>query len=117
MTGTAIDPVAFARLAEITGDDPAFLSELVDTYLEDGAVQVDALRTAAVSGDVAALVRPAHTLKSSSASIGALSLAEDCRSLEADARSGLVVDAAARADAIAAGFGAVRTALRADPPG
>ena len=117
MTGSAIDPVAFARLAEITGDDPAFLSELVDTYLEDGAIQVEALRTAAASGDVAALVRPAHTLKSSSASIGAMTLAEDCRSLEADARADLVTDAAARADTIAAGFDAVRTALRGDQPG
>ena len=47
MTGPAIDPEAFARLPEITGDDLAFLAELVDTYLEDGAAQVAALRGAA----------------------------------------------------------------------
>ncbi len=47
MTDPAIDPEAFARLADITGDDPAFLAELVDTYLEDGAAQVAALRAAA----------------------------------------------------------------------
>lgn len=117
MTVPAIDPAAFARLAEITGDDPAFLAELVDTYLEDGAAQVDALRVAAEAGDVAALVRPAHTLKSSSASIGATSLAEACRSLEADARADVVADAAARVDAIAAGFEAARAALRTGPPG
>jgi HPt (histidine-containing phosphotransfer) domain-containing protein len=115
MTGPAIDPQAFARLADITGDDAAFLAELIETYLEDGAAQLDALRAAAASGDVAGLVRPAHTLKSSSASIGALVLAEQCRSLEADARSGAVADAGARVDAIVAAFGAAQAALRAGP--
>lgn len=116
MTEPAIDPAAFARLADITGDDPAFLAELVDTYLEDGAAQVAALRAAAAAGDIAALVRPAHTLKSSSASIGAIALAEHCRALEADARAGDVTDPAGRVDVIAGGFAAAHAALRADPP-
>ena len=112
MTGPAIDPDAFARLADITGDDPAFLAELVDTYLEDGAQQVAGLHAAASDEDPAALVRPAHTLKSSSASIGATTLAEQCRLLEADARGGAVADAAARVEVIAGEFEAVRAALR-----
>ena len=36
MTASAIDRAVFARLGEITGDDPEFLAELVDTYLADG---------------------------------------------------------------------------------
>lgn len=115
MTGPAIDAEAFARLSDITGDDAAFLAELVDTYLDDGATQVAALRAALTSGDSAELVRPAHTLKSSSASIGALGLAELCRTLEADARQGPVPDAAARVTAIAAAFDAVTGDLRAGP--
>jgi HPt (histidine-containing phosphotransfer) domain-containing protein len=117
MTGPAIDPEVFARLADITGDDAEFLAELVETYLEDGAAQVEALRTAASSGDLPGLVRPAHTLKSSSASIGALALAQLCRSLEADARSGAVADLDARVDAIVDGFEEARAALRGGHPG
>lgn len=117
MTDPAIDPVAFARLAEITGDDPAFLNELVQTYVDDGAAQVVALQVAAAAGDVAAMVRPAHTLKSSSASIGATTLAEHCRSLEADARAGSVPDLAARVGAVAHAFEAASAALRQRDPG
>lgn len=115
MTEPAIDREAFARLADITGDDPAFLAELVDTYLEDGAAQVEALQAGIAEADVTSLIRPAHTLKSSSASIGAVALAERCRSLEADARAGAVPDAAKRIDAIASAFASVAAELRPAP--
>ncbi len=112
MSDPAIDPAAFARLREITGDDPEFLAELVGTYLEDGDAQVRALREAP-AGDHEALVRPAHSLKSSSASVGASSLAELCRSLEADARQGQVAEAGTRIDAIGDAFEAARAELLA----
>ena len=112
MSGPAIDLAVFARLREITGDDPAFLAELVDTYLEDGDAQIRALREAP-AGDTAALVRPAHSLKSSSASVGATSLAELCRSLETDARAGQVADAGPRIEAINEAFDAARSELLA----
>ena len=53
--------------------------------------QVAALRGRG-AGDTRGLVRPAHTLKSSSANVGALALAEACRVLEAEARTGTVAD-------------------------
>ena len=52
------------------------------------------MRAAAAGDDPAALLRPAHTLKSSSANVGALALAEQCRTLEADARTRHVPDMA-----------------------
>jgi HPt (histidine-containing phosphotransfer) domain-containing protein len=112
MSASAIDRAVFARLGEITGDDPEFLAELVDTYLADGDAQVRALREAP-AGDLAALVRPAHSLKSSSASIGAMALADRCRSLEADARAGQVDDVDGAIEAIAEGFAAAATELAA----
>jgi HPt (histidine-containing phosphotransfer) domain-containing protein len=115
MSGPAIDRAVFARLGEITGDDPEFLAELVDTYLTDGEAQVRALREAP-GDDLAALVRPAHSLKSSSASIGAISLAERCRSLEADARAGRVDDVAGAVESIATGFADAATELAAMRP-
>jgi HPt (histidine-containing phosphotransfer) domain-containing protein len=111
VTDGPIDRATFERLLEMAGGDHDFVDELVDTYLEDGASQVDALRAAAAAGDAPAIVRPAHTLKSSSATVGALALADLCRELEADGRAGSVPDAADRAAAAAQAFADVRAAL------
>jgi HPt (histidine-containing phosphotransfer) domain-containing protein len=107
-----IDQAAFRNLVELTGDDLAFVDELVDTYLEEGASLVDRLRTAAATGSTDELMRAAHSLKSSSVNVGALLLGERCRNLEADARSGVVPDPRGRAEEIAAAFADVREAFR-----
>ncbi len=113
-----IDPAAFANLVEITGGDLAFVDELVDTYLDDGAGQIEALEAALASGDAQALVRPAHSLKSGSLNVGALALGDLCRGLEEAARTvDPVPDAAERVAAIAAGFAEVRRALLAERRG
>ena len=111
MTGPAIDRATLDRLLDITGGDIEFLDELVDTYLEDGRAQVAALQGAVAAKATEDLVRPAHTLKSSSASVGALRLAEACRDLEASARAGTVDDPAARVATIVARFGEARDEL------
>jgi HPt (histidine-containing phosphotransfer) domain-containing protein len=108
-----LDPNAMSRLLDITGGDVAFVDELVDTFIGDAMVQLDALRTAGAATDVAALVRPAHSLKSNSDNVGATVLADQCRSLEADARAGHVPEMAERIAAIEAEFGAVQAALLA----
>ena len=104
MTGPAIDPDAFARLLEITGGEIEFVDELVDTYLDDGAQMIEQLRDAALRGAVPDLVRPAHSLKSSSVNVGALALGEQCRTLEEAARGGTVPHAAEWVARIATGF-------------
>ena len=71
-----------------TGDDIGFVRELVETYLADTPVQLDAMAAAVEADDAAALVRPAHTVKSSSASLGAMRLSMRARDLEAAGRSG-----------------------------
>lgn len=99
------------RLLEITGGDAAFVDELVDTFLEDATVQLDALRAAGAANDVAGIVRPAHSLKSNSLNVGATVLADQCRSLEADGRAGDVQGMDARISAVEAEFASVRAAL------
>ena len=84
MNSDAIDPAAFAHLREITGYDLVFLDELIDTYLEDGETQLEAMAAAGSADDAEAMIRPAHSLKSSSANVGATGLTELCRALEAD---------------------------------
>jgi HPt (histidine-containing phosphotransfer) domain-containing protein len=113
MTGPVIDAGILDHLLAITGGDVEFLDELVDTYLEDGQAQVAALEAAVVANAIADLVRPAHTLKSSSANVGASRLADACRDLEAGARAGAVDDPQGRVAAIAAGFDEARDRLLA----
>ncbi len=109
-----IDGATFAGLLEMTGGDLEFLDELVDTYLVDGETQVGALRAAAAAGSVEELVRPAHSLKSSSLNIGALALGELCRTLETEARGGTVADPRAEVEAIDVAFADARADLLAE---
>ena len=108
-----LDPGAIERLLEITGGDSAFVDELIDTYLQDAETQLDALRQASSAGDVDALVRPAHSLKSSSDSVGAVALTSLCRELELEARSRTVADPVVRVALVADAFDAVRAGLLA----
>jgi two-component system sensor histidine kinase/response regulator len=70
------------------GQGPGLFEELVDIFISDAAAHVRALQTALESGDARLLERSAHTLKSSSASLGAMQLSELCRALEQTGRTG-----------------------------
>lgn len=85
-----LDAAVLRELRASTGGDDEFVAELLEAYLADGAAQLAAIEAALAAGDAATLVRPAHTLKSSSATVGALRLAELCRGLEVAGRSGVL---------------------------
>jgi HPt (histidine-containing phosphotransfer) domain-containing protein len=108
---SVLDQPTLEALFESVGGDAEFFAELIDTYVADAPVQVDSLRAALEAGDVEALVRPAHTLKSSSASLGAMGLAEQCRQLEHAARGGSLDGAAGAVEAVAAEVDRVAAAL------
>lgn len=112
--GGPLDRPTLDALFESLGGDTEFMAELIDTYVSDATIQVEGLRAALATGDAAQLVRPAHTLKSSSASLGALELAEQCRQLEATAKAGQSEGASETVDAIAAELDRVLEALEAD---
>jgi HPt (histidine-containing phosphotransfer) domain-containing protein len=82
------DERILTEVLETTGDDIAFVRELVETYLADTPAQLAAMTTAVESDDADALVRPAHTLKSSSATVGAMRLSSLARELEMAGRTG-----------------------------
>jgi two-component system sensor histidine kinase/response regulator len=118
--GDPIDPIdaaAFAGLLEMTGGDLEFVDELVDTYLEEGAAQVAAMRAAAAGGEVETLTRAAHSLKSGSMNVGAVGLGELCRSLEEAGRRGAVELAVERVAAVAVAFDDAAIALLAERAG
>ena len=108
----AVDPAALDALLEMVGGDVDFLDELVDTFLDDAVSQLAAMRLAAQS-DAESLVRPSHSMKTNSANVGAVVLAQMCRELEASARTGSLEGAPEQVAAADAEFGAVRSALLA----
>jgi HPt (histidine-containing phosphotransfer) domain-containing protein len=75
---TAIDPTALDSVLEMAGGDRSFVVEVIDDYLEDSSRLLESLRDA--SGDD--LRRAAHSLKSTSASVGAGRLAALCAEIE-----------------------------------
>jgi HPt (histidine-containing phosphotransfer) domain-containing protein len=83
-----LDGEVLAGLTASVGGDRAFVVDLIETYLADGEAQMQAIDEALHANDSAALVRPAHTLKSSSATLGAMRIADVARELESNGRSG-----------------------------
>ena len=83
-----LDQAVVAELRGSVGGDDAFVHELAGAYLAEGATHLEQMAEALSRGDVAGVVRPAHTLKSSSAALGAMRLAEICRGIEYAAREG-----------------------------
>ena len=112
--GPILDTRVLDELAASVGGDRAFVVELVDTYLDDSAEQVDAIGASVDADDAEGLVRPAHTLKSSSATLGAQQLAARARALEMAGRSGTLDDEArSSASALRADWEAAVAALQA----
>lgn len=108
-----LDRRTIDELLASTGGDPAFLAELIDAFLDDAPAQLEAIRGAAAAGETDAIVRPAHTLKSSAATFGAMALADRCRELEAGARAGTLADPVAAVEAVGAALAAALDALTA----
>jgi HPt (histidine-containing phosphotransfer) domain-containing protein len=72
---------------------PDLLERIVALYLHDVPKLVQSMREAIAAGDAIVLQRAVHTLKSSSATLGALQLAQLCNEMEVQARDKHLVDA------------------------
>ncbi len=109
-----LDTSVLAELSTSVGDDREFVNELIEAYLADAPEQIAAIHEAAAGGDASALVRPAHTLKSSSATIGAQQLAARSRRLEFAGREARLDDATTQDDvaALDADWQSLSVALR-----
>jgi HPt (histidine-containing phosphotransfer) domain-containing protein len=111
MSDRVIDDAAFGQTLDMVGGDLGFLGQLVEEYRGDGASRVADMRAALAAGAAEDVRRAAHTLKGSSASLGANGLAEACREVETAARNGRLDGLGPKVDAIAAEFEAVVLAL------
>ena len=93
---SVFDPSVLAALPMVAdGSEPEFASSVLVQYLQASTDAIDACKHAAASGDSKAALRWMHTLKSSSAQVGALALAALAADLEDRMRGGAALDAAA----------------------
>jgi HPt (histidine-containing phosphotransfer) domain-containing protein len=88
-----IDPAAFENLREAMGeDDPDALRDVIEIFLDNTHTLLGEMRQAAARRDTETLRRLAHSLKSSSASVGALTLSDYCAAIEARCRAHVLDD-------------------------
>ncbi len=81
------DAIAALRALQIPGR-PSIVLRVIDLFESSATGLVGELEQALESGDIAVVTRAAHTLKSSSANIGATALAAHAKAIEACGRDG-----------------------------
>lgn len=78
-----IDPQTIENLRKLTpGDNDEFLRELVGIYLDDTPLRLLELDQSLASGDRPKFTRAAHSIKGSSANLGAVAVRSVAESLE-----------------------------------
>jgi signal transduction histidine kinase/DNA-binding response OmpR family regulator/HPt (histidine-containing phosphotransfer) domain-containing protein len=98
-------------LSSSNGD--ALLERVLQAYLDDTPVHLRTIKSAIDSGSTVQMRKAAHSLKSSSANVGADALAQRCREMEQLGRNDTTAGAAALLDDMERSFQAVRQALGA----
>lgn len=101
---TTIDHRSLDQLYELIGEDKEALHELIDTFLEEGAEIVAAMKESLATEDLDVLRRSAHSIKSSAQDFGATALSEMNASLESQCKNNWPANAAAQVDNISNQF-------------
>jgi CheY-like chemotaxis protein len=108
----AIDHDALNRLRHLYKDNSAGFRKTVQLFLDTGTESLQKIGVSMSKNDLEAVWQIAHTLKSSSANLGAMAFSELCRQLEAQAQDKTPEDAAKTLAAAEAEFARVEKALR-----
>ncbi|AKG21064.1 histidine kinase [Calothrix sp. 336/3] len=89
-----IDESVLQELKDMAGEDyVAFLTEIVNAFVEDATASIGAIATAIQQENPGELKKIAHGLKSASAYLGAMQFAHLCQQLEALGRDGAIAGA------------------------
>ena len=115
VSGT-LDHAALDTLMEMGGDDPSFLAEMIDTFIEEAPGLIADMQTAATSADVDSLRRAAHTLKSNSLTFGAVRLGDLSREIEERATRSQIGDIGELINLVVEEYPAVAAALEMERP-
>ncbi|MCZ8167210.1 hybrid sensor histidine kinase/response regulator [Silanimonas sp.] len=104
-----LDDDVLAELREVMG---AEFGNLVQMFLVDAAKYIQQLEEAAAGSDLEKLIAPAHTLKSSSANLGAMAVSAAAKRIEVGAREGALPRPAVAVAVLEAEFQRAGEALR-----
>jgi len=105
-----IDQKTFDELRQMVGE--GFIHELLETFFESSPQLIAEMQAALAAGDADTFQRLAHSMKSNSASFGALELAAQARLLEAMGRQGNLDGAALLLSELEATYGQVEGELK-----
>ncbi len=109
-TQEIIDAATFGELKDLMGAD--FMIELIDTYnLETGQV-IEQLHQALAASDAPSFGRLAHSIKSSSASLGALAFSQQARELEMMGKANDLTEAGPKLEQLTTDFQQVKNCLK-----
>ncbi|MCP4403090.1 MAG: response regulator, partial [bacterium] len=112
-----LDPQAMENLRHSFGDDfSSVLPELIASFLESAPALLSELRQAGRQGDPDTMGRKAHTLKSSSALLGAATFSALCREVENIVNAGRVEGITEQIAQIDAEYEKVKAALETCMP-
>lgn len=104
-----IDRATLARLDRLGG--PPLVTRMIELFLENAPERMGRATTGALEGDLAAIERATHSLKSMAANIGALELYALAESIEIDAAAGRSEKIADRVARLGRELDLVRAAL------
>jgi PAS domain S-box-containing protein len=105
----SLDRKALDRIASI---QPGLLNKVVSIYLKSSTGFIEAIRSAAASGDTTVLMKASHSLKSASTNIGAIMLADLCKELEMKGKTNNTEEVLQIVDTLKAEYERVRVALK-----
>ena len=109
-----IDPQAIENLRSLNpGDGDEFLREIAGIFLEDTPQRIAELEQSLVAGDVSKFTRAAHSIKGSSANLGAMALRAAAEKLEHDSRTKGLGDVGGQVATIKSEFAKAQVALAA----
>jgi CheY-like chemotaxis protein len=109
---SVLDRKILQSLRQMAGAKAAtILRQIIDNYLEDAPQLLQDIRDAIEARDAQALQQSAHTLRSSSANLGAMNLSNLCKALELMGRHG-TTDAPERMAQVEVEYEKVKVALQ-----
>lgn len=97
-----------------TSEKPDFVAHVINLYLVESPKLIEKLKLAADAADVTGIASAAHTLKSSSANLGATTLTRLCDDIQASARTAGTNEASKLVERVETEFACVQAALAAE---
>ena len=93
-------PVDVSQMTDAFGEDYELLSEIYQVFIEDCGARLESLTAIVASQDAGQCREVAHSIKGSSANVGASTIKEIAAALESDARAGDMSHAQERLDSL-----------------